>query len=208
MELVGLWVAALLTLAIFSFLYRDNPVYRFAEHLLVGVSAGYYLVQYCVSALYRKLFVPVVQDGHHSLLIGGLLGALMLFRFAKRTEWLSRFALAFYVGTAAGYTIPSIMNSQVLAQVQGTWLTPLADVTWWGTAKEITVLLGVVCVLVYFYFSKAHTGVLGTASRVGIVFLMIGFGASFGYTVMGRVSLLIGQITFLLKEFPRSAFGG
>ncbi len=36
-------VAAFLTLCIFSFLYRDNPFYRFAEHLIVGISAGYWI---------------------------------------------------------------------------------------------------------------------------------------------------------------------
>ncbi len=41
---VGIWIGALLTLCIFSFLYRDNPLYKFAEHLFVGVSAGYFIV--------------------------------------------------------------------------------------------------------------------------------------------------------------------
>ena len=44
MELVGIWIAALLTLCIYSFLYRDNPFYRFAEHLFVGMSVGYGIV--------------------------------------------------------------------------------------------------------------------------------------------------------------------
>ncbi len=37
-----LWTtfAAFLTLAVFSFLYKDNPMYIFAEHLFVGCSAG------------------------------------------------------------------------------------------------------------------------------------------------------------------------
>jgi hypothetical protein len=40
----GVWVGALLTLFIFSFLYKDNPLYKLAEHLFVGISAGYYIV--------------------------------------------------------------------------------------------------------------------------------------------------------------------
>ena len=39
-----MWVGALLTLMILSFLYRDNPFYRFAESLFVGVSAAYWMV--------------------------------------------------------------------------------------------------------------------------------------------------------------------
>ena len=39
---------------------------------------------------------------------------------------------------------------------------------------------------------------LGKASKVGIYFLMISFGASFGFAVMGRISLLIGRFTDLI----------
>ena len=38
-------------------------------------------------------------------------------------------------------------------------------------------------------------------ARVGIVFIMVSFGATFGYTVMARVSLLIGRVTFLIKDW-------
>jgi hypothetical protein len=35
-------------------------------------------------------------------------------------------------------------------------------------------------------------------SKIGIYFLMIKFGASFGFAVMGRISLLIGQMNYLI----------
>ena len=38
------WIGALLTLMVFSFLWRDNPFYKFAEHVVWGVSAAYWLV--------------------------------------------------------------------------------------------------------------------------------------------------------------------
>jgi hypothetical protein len=37
--------------------------------------------------------------------------------------------------------------------------------------------------------------------NIGIWFMMIGFGASFGYTVMARISLLIGRIQFLMTDW-------
>lgn len=202
MDAIGTWVAAIVTLAIFSFLYKDNPIFRFAEHLLVGVSAGYYVYQYCFSALYKKLWVPVVNEGQPLLLIGGILGGLMLFRFSRRTEWLSRFALAFYVGAGAGYTIPNFLNAQVLAQMEGVFPSALGSVSPWGTVKELLVLVGVASILIYFFFSREHTGVFRRISQIGITFLMIGFGASFGYTIMGRVTLLIGRFQFLIEDWP------
>jgi len=56
-------------------------------------------------------------------------------------------------------------------------------------------------VLIYFFFSKEHKGALGGVAKLGIWFLMVAFGASFGYTVMGRVSLLIGRMTFMLRDW-------
>ena len=65
----------------------------------------------------------------------------------------------------------------------------------------IIVVVGVLSTLIYFYFSKEHTGVLGATAKVGIWFIMIAFGAHFGYTVMGRVSLLIGRVQFLVEDW-------
>ena len=65
----------------------------------------------------------------------------------------------------------------------------------------LLILIGVVSVLVYFFFSVEHRGVVGGISKVGIWFLMISFGASFGYTIMARLSLLIGRIRFLLDDW-------
>jgi hypothetical protein len=62
-------------------------------------------------------------------------------------------------------------------------------------------VLGVIAVLVYFFFSVEHKGVVGSVSRIGILYLMVGFGASFGYTVMGRITLLLGRFQFLLGDW-------
>jgi hypothetical protein len=63
------------------------------------------------------------------------------------------------------------------------------------------IFVGVFTGLIYFFFSKEHRGAFGLGSRVGIWVLMITFGASFGYTVMGRISLLVGRLTFLFEDW-------
>jgi Kef-type K+ transport system membrane component KefB len=64
--------------------------------------------------------------------------------------------------------------------------------------SNLLVVIGVCAGVFYFFFSKKHTGALGVVSKVGIAFLMMSFGASFGYTVMGRISLAIGRFQDLL----------
>jgi hypothetical protein len=196
----GIWVAGIFTIAIFSFLYKDNPFYKFAEHLLVGVSAGYYLVQYFFSAAYKKLYVPVFVNHEYILIVGGILGIMMFTRLARRTEWISRYPVAFYVAAWAGYVIPSYIHVRILQQAESTMFNPLGM-----PVKEVvslTVLfVGVVTTLIYFYFSAEHRGPLRSFSMVGVTFLMIGFGATFGYNVMGRISLLIGRFQFLFEDW-------
>lgn len=70
--------------------------------------------------------------------------------------------------------------------------------------SNLLVVIGVCAGVFYFFFSKKHTGALGVVSKVGIAFLMMSFGASFGYTVMGRISLAIGRFQDLL-HYPLMA---
>ena len=132
------------------------------------------------------------------LLIPTILGVLMLTRFSRRYAWLSRISFAFFVGFGAGLTIPRYISSFVLQQIEPT-LQPLSLSM--DGFDVLVVLVGVVSVLVYFLFSVEHTGVVGGVSKIGIYFLMVAFGASFGYTIMARLSLLIGRVTFLFRDW-------
>lgn len=203
----GVIVAAGLTLAMYSFLYRDNPTFKFAEHLYVGVVAAYALAQVwylnLLTDVYNPLFRPEPGRGAAwGVVIPTLLGLLMLTRFVPQVSWSSRISFAFVVGVGAGLSIPRTIASFVLQQIEPT-LKPL----WTASAElgmvrdTLLILAGVVSVLVYFSFSVEHKGAVGAVSRVGIWFLMISFGASFGYTIMARLSLLIGRMTFLLRDW-------
>lgn len=199
----GVMVAAGMTLALYSFLYKDNPLFKFAEHVFVGVAAAYIFGQYWYPTIYGELIADWTDPGEGEtpnwwLLAPTALGLLMLTRFSLRLGWLSRYAFAFFVGLGAGWTIPRYISSFILAQIEPT-LQPL---TWSVQGLNLLiVLVGVVGVLVYFFFSVEHTSAAGHISKVGIWFLMVSFGASFGYTIMARVSLLIGRVTFLLEDW-------
>jgi hypothetical protein len=193
-QIAGAWVAALLTLFIFSFLYRDNPFYKFAEHLFVGVSAGYWFAYYYHNVVIPNLYDPLRQ-GHFLYIIPGILGLMMLMRLAPKVGWISRWALAFIIGMGSGYFLITFLQTNALAQVQATMSLRLNSV------NNVLFVIGVLTGLIYFFFSKEHKGILGGAAKLGIWFLMIAFGASFGYTVMARFSLLIGRMHFLIFQW-------
>lgn len=195
-----IWVMAFFTLAIFSFIYRDNPIYRFAEHLFAGLSAGYYIALYMDTTMYQQLWIPMTTQGKWWLVFPGMLGILMFTRLTPKLSWLARFGLAFVMGTTAGVALTAELHGKVLYAIHGTISEQMVN----GSGSYLLsaiVVIGVISTLIYFYFSKPHTGVLGVTARVGIWFIMIAFGASFGYTVMGRISLLIGRVYFLWTDW-------
>lgn len=186
-------MTALFTLAIFSFLYKDNPVYRLAEHVFAGLSAGYYAGLIFQTVLVQQLWVPLI-GGQAWLIFPGLLGVMTFARLSQKWSWLSRVALAFVIGANSGILLMQQLHGLVLPQVSQTFLDM-------GNLKGALIVIGVVSTLIYFYFSKPHKGVLGGVATVGIWFIMISFGAHFGYTVMARVSLLIGRVQFLVIDW-------
>ncbi|MEW6051002.1 MAG: hypothetical protein AB1644_08085 [Candidatus Zixiibacteriota bacterium] len=195
----GTLVAAVLTVAVLTFLYRDNPIYKMAEYLLVGVSVGYVLVITWTNSVMDLLLEPLSDGGHFYLLAPFALGLLMFARFHPRTSHLSRIPLAVLIGSGAGVAIPAMLGPRVMKQVSES-VAPLFAAGGSVDISGLVVLVGLVCTLAYFYFSRVRGGVLGVAAKSGTFFLMIFFGATFGYTVMSRMSTLIGRMEFLLGD--------
>ncbi|MEW5923177.1 MAG: hypothetical protein AB1746_04245 [Candidatus Zixiibacteriota bacterium] len=208
-----LWttLGAFLTLCTFSFLYKDNPFYKFAEHLVVGVSAGYFALvlwhQILIPNLFERLndgdwYLLWINSSRFWYLIPAALGVMMWTRFSRKRSWISRWPIALYMGIAAGMAVPREMQARVIEQL---WSAMRGIINWGNffsldaTAgiASVIIFLGTLAALFYFFFSKEHTGPFKIVSNFGIWILMIGFGASFGYTVMGRISLFVQRIQVL-----------
>ena len=238
-DIFGAWVAVFLTISIFSFLYKDNAFYKIAEHLFVGISAGYWMsmffwtqiqpnlfgrlwpsIHYSDSGIWYRIYdflgffaSPVFPDGgidkghdmHIIYIIPLVLGIMMLLSLKKSFSWMARWGIAYTVGMAAGLRAYGYLSSNVLGQVRGTIMPiintelPFFDLVGASHFNNFIILIGTITGLLYFYFSKEHKGSFGKLTKVGVYFLMISFGASFGFAVMGRISLLIGRFTDLIK---------
>ncbi|MBM4398998.1 MAG: hypothetical protein FJ041_01525 [Candidatus Cloacimonetes bacterium] len=191
-ELISNLVAAFFTLCIFSFLYKDNPFYQMAEQLLVGISVGYGVVYSYKNIFIPYFYQPIFLKQQFILIIPALIGSLYLFRLSRNLSWLSRYPIAFSM-MSVGAGVPFSMHASILVQMRQA-MVPLE------TLNLFLILIGTISVLLYFYFSKAHTGLYGKFTTLGKWYMMIGFGASFGLTVMARISLLIGRIQFLVVD--------
>lgn len=253
-EIIGTWVAAGLTLMMFSFIYRDNVFFKFGEHLYLGVSVGYFInIQYW-QVIVPDVYRSIVFNHEYQVIIPAVLGVFILLRLVPSLSWLSRMSFALYIGGFAGLAIPNVIHNIFLVQLtqtlrpfdSGLWYLVLIELVLVGAAaallarsvekgevwsgllsaaiviviiwlaifshlsgkdlNQIVILLAVFTALIFFFFSLEHKKVVGGISRVGLFFIMISFGASFGYTVMARMSLLIGRFQFLIYDWLQPLF--
>lgn len=176
------WLAALGTLAIYSFLIRDNPFYKLFEHAMLGCATGLAVAVVLQDVLISKWWTPMLASlggVRHSgfsagaiegvvLLVAGVLGMLWYFQYSKKWMWLSRIPLAVGLGAGAGLAIKGTFNTFV-PQITTTFksLTPepylvrnasgVLSVSTMGDRVGLGVqnavfVAGTVSVLVYFFF--------------------------------------------------------
>jgi len=257
-----------MTVAMFSFLYKDNPFFRAAENLFVGLGLGVSLnvewFNFFKPHVYDILVAPVfdptvdVQKAELVRLVPIALGILLVMRISRKYGWVSRYTMGMLVGFWAGFAVQPEIHSNILIHLGATITpTPMPWIAWaslgavavllcvtayyapkggrlalglkiasgaaalgyiilravpalqaseaWAEAfnslDRLVIIVGVLSVLFYFFFSLEHKGAVGAISRLGIIFLMVAFGASFGYTVMARESLVVGRFQFLLGDW-------
>ncbi len=216
---IGLWFAAFLTLALFSFMYRDNPFYKVAESVFIGVSAAYWMVVAFHAVLIPNLLgkiapawvstwaMPGLKEERNLMYIAPLiLGAMLLWRLSPKGGWIARWPLALFIGVFCGLRLVGYLQADFVSQIRNA-IVPLyalgtdGSFDFWLSLKNFFLVGGVLTCLVYFFFSFEHKGLVGGTARVGIWVLMITFGAGFGYTVMGRIALLAIRLEFLFDDW-------
>jgi hypothetical protein len=230
---VGVWIGAFLTLAVFSFLAGDNPAYKLAESIFVGVSAGYVMVAAFWDQIIQNLVAKILPHASHAMGIANLDGkiehpqsmfliplvmsGMMLWQLFPKGGWIARWPLAFFIGATAGIRMTATFEADFVRQIQQTLLPIVAvvydnaasgrSVDWVASLQQsvrnTVIVFGVLSSLTYFFFSVEHRGPVQVASRIGIFVLMITFGAAFGFTVMGRIVLLTQRLEFLFFDWLR-----
>ncbi len=213
MDFFWISVAAFCTISVLSFLYKDNPFYKFVEHLFVGLAAGYVVCTEFYNVFMPNLWRPLTAGQDYWLIIPFLMGIALFTRFTNNISWISRYPMSLIIGTYAGLAVIGFASGDLVLQIQAS-LIPVIDVP---TAQEFAAnpglmplldllrnpifTLGLVSVLFYFFFSIEQRGSLRYVALTGTTFLMVGFGAGYGYTVMNRIALLFDRLYFLMVDW-------
>jgi len=198
-----IWIGALVTLALYSILYKENPVYRVAEHAFLGLAAGYGLYAAWAFVLYPKWYQPIRNDGVWLWAMALVPGVMYYTIYSKRLNWMSRMVMVTMMGFEAGL---------IFRTWAGTYMRQISDsfrplfqpgfrppFLYWD---NLIFVVALVSVMTYFFFSfEQKSRAVQRTAGLGRWLMMIAFGAMFGSTVMARLSLFIGRLWYLFAEW-------
>ncbi len=224
-QVVVVLLGGFATLAIFSFLLKENAVYRIFEHLFIGIAAGLATILGIKNFLWAQLLSPMFgldivryPDGTFSKEYNPLLllyliplafGLLYYFIYSKKYSWLAKLVIGFSLGMSGGLAFRGFFN-QMMPQLWSSF-KPLVvigesgGVDRWASFENIIFVFTLLSVMYYFFFSfKPRTRAAVKVSMSGRWLLMICFGAFFGSTVMARLSLLVERLEFLLGPWAQA----
>ncbi len=220
-DLVGGFIAALLTFLVFSYALGDNGLFRLAVHLFIGVSAGY-----AAAVALNTVLLPALLERPLAELLVPLFWILLLFtKLSPRTAVLGNPASALLVGVGAAVAVSGAVQGTLLPQVAGStsFFSPekLAGALGSGQlgaalgylVNGSLILVGTIATLAYFHFgAKNHPHqlperhrLIELLARVGQVFIAITFGVLFAGTLSAALAALIERLDTLFDFLARMA---
>lgn len=197
---IQVWIGALGTLILYSYLYKENLFYRAVEHMFIGLSAAHTVIIY-VDRYLRPMWRDEIIQGRYSLLIPAVLGLLVYTRYSKGMSWVARIPISLTVGYGVGYVL-AFSPLSFLKQVADNFIR-FSGATPGVTINNILFFVLSMSALAYFFFTinRERYAALNWISSLGRMTIIVALGAAYGNTVQGRMSLLLGRLQFLLKDW-------
>ena len=223
LDLISGLVGLILTLMIFSYLIGDNPLFRVALYVFIGVSSGY-----AASVVWHQVLVPKLfgslQIGDPNQLILMIVPLLLcislLAKLSPRIAWIGNFAMAVLVGVGAAAAIGGALLGTLIPQARASMAAldfrSAASGTdaFLGLLEGTVMLAGTVFTLASFHFSASRAPD-GTAKRnrileiiawIGRIFIAITLGVLFAGVYMAALTAMIERLSSIIN-FIRQLIG-
>ena len=193
---------------VLSRIFGNNPVFRVAQYLLVGVSLGLAFVVAFHQVL-RPAVSGLVSGGSNGAILYGVplvLGLLLLPRITRRQEfsWLANIPLALIFGVGAALAVGGAMIGTLVPQILDTSNRPFAGNPF-QIAGTLVLAIGTVITLSAFYYTvptgSPRARIVALAAKAGHWLLMIAFGFFFASAVQSYLSALNERLEFVIRFF-------
>ena len=219
-DLIGMLLGFAFTIMVFSYILGDNPFFRFALYVFIGVASGYAAVLVFYDVILYQLVLPLVDTGGLSIavwvpLLAGLW--LLVTKISTRLNRLGNPVMAYLVGAGAAVMIGGAVLGTVLTQVDATasLFNLQVDVENGGSVVTtvlygLVILIGVITSLVFFHFGVRSKGDqsppqrlpwIESLAKVGQVFIVVTLGAVFAGVYMASLTALIARLRSVMDLF-------
>jgi hypothetical protein len=216
-DLAGLLLSFIFTLMILSYLLGDNPFFRFASHLFIGVASGFALVVVIYNILWLQLAAPILLQPVQSLFLLPplFLGIWLLVTKSTRLARLGNPVLGYLVGAAGATAIGGAVLGTIFPQISASAASVDLQLARQIGANEVgfifsglIVLVGMITTLVYFHFGAkpdkegqpVRHPLIEEIARFGRVFIAITFGVLFAGLFMAALAALINRVNFIVDR--------
>lgn len=192
-DTISMLIASGLMVMMWTYLYRDNPIYKVSEAVLIGTSGGFYTIV-GFQSIYKGNIVQMLQ-GDLSQVIGFILLLLLFATFIPSIRWVSRIPMTFLIIVSMSVTAAGSIPATFIGQSVATF-TSLTDI------NGLVMAVSVITVLFYFIFSIEHKGSAGSVARIGRVFLIAGLGGQYAYFVTTRITRWLNGLNLYILPYP------
>ena len=198
---ISLTIQALLTIAITSLAWRDQPVSKLAEHIYMGVVTGNLIVM-----AWRNIYtigIAKITAGQIVFILAIALGILTYARYVKEYFWLYRYPIALVVGIGLGTAMRGLVGGSFLDQIRDSFIQLSTPGDLMGSINNILFFAILLSSLSYFLFTikASRSGTAMRLSALGRYAMMAAFGYSFANTLATRINQYAGRVAFLMLEW-------
>jgi hypothetical protein len=217
-EIVGLVIGTVLTLAIFSYLLGDNVLYRWALALLVGAGVGYALgiaLRFLVFDWIAEALNANDPAVSLTYAVPLLLGGLLLFKGFGRSNIavLGNIPLAFLVGVGAAAAVSGALTGTLIPQVRATGMALNLQSPLLRLVEGAIVLVGTIAALAFFSPTGRTAqpggligGIQGGIQHLGKIFVVIALGVAFSGAVTSALTAWVMRLWQIVELADRLFF--
>lgn len=209
LELVTGIVSFIFTLMVLSYLIGDNPLFRIAIHIFIGVSAGYAAVIAIYQVILPNLIMPLIVGSTTERILLAFplaLSFLLLLKLSPGAARLGNPASAYLVGAGAAVAIVGAVTGTLIPQVTASVMQfETSNVNALERIFEGSIILvGTVSTLAFFHFgvgAKAtrRNPLIGLLALLGQIFIGVAFGVLFAGAYAAAVTALIERVQSILN---------
>lgn len=220
-ETVSGLIAVVLTLALLSYLVADNPLYRIAVHLFIGLSAGYAVVLAWFTVLQPQVVQPILATLSPGaglapdlgslvwpvlpVLVGG---SLLIFKTLRVASRAGALVIALMVGVGAAVAVGGAITGTLLPQTSATFvsLLPVGSNAFLEQAVEgLLMVVGTLATLGFFYYGARaeaggpvqRPGFIRPVAAAGQVFIGIAFGVMYAGALAASIAIFAERASAL-----------